>query len=213
MARYWQDLTDEISTLLRDDSKSSFPEPLRIAAFNRAAQYFSQTHTSLYKNVTAVATAYGNGAIVNLPSDFVELPGGGVSTDRGRWLEPSPIIAGERVPSRGYQIVNDGIYLFDPDIKSVTLWYYANYNRVANVASLINTPVWAEWALMNLTMAYCLYPNMTGQASLRQFQPRRDAGDPEDSPPRIQSRFFINVYKEIVGGFPMQDRSILFRPN
>lgn len=211
--RYWQDITDELSILSRDPDKTAFSEALRIAAFNRACQYFSQTHTSLFKSVTAVATAYGSGAIVNLPDDFVELPVGGVSTDRGRWLEPNPIIAGERVPTKGYQILNDGIYLFDNCIESVTLWYYAVYPRITSGISALTTPVWAEWALMNLTLAYCLYPNMAGQASLRQFQPKRDAGDPEDSPPRVQAKFFMNVYNTIVAGFPTQDRSILFRPN
>ncbi len=213
MARYWQDLTDELSILLRDDSKTSFAETLRLAAFNRACQYFSQTHTSLYKNATAAATAYGDGAIINLPDDFVELPAGGISAGTGRWLEPKVVVPGGRVPTNGYTQIGDGIYLYDSTISEVTLWYYANYDRITSAVSMLKTPSWAEWALLNLTMAYLLYPNMTGQASVRQFQPKRDAGSPEDSPPREQALFFMGIYRDIVSSVPAQNRSVLFRPS
>lgn len=214
----WKDISDQLSLLLNDDAKASFSENLRKAAFNRALQYFAVTHTAPLRTVTASAYAYAEGAMVSFPSDYLELPSGGVeipTTDestRSAWLEPVGITPGMQVPASGYMLMQSGIYLTEIPVANVRLWYFGIYNKAVNDASDVDVPLWAEWAVVNLTCAYLLYPTMMSQASLRQFQTRREAGSPEDNPPRAQAIFFIRLYDQIVGKVKTQDRSTLYVP-
>lgn len=212
----WGDLTAELDTLMDDETKTSYPESLRIAAFNRALEYFAVTHTALLRTVTASASAYAEGALIGFPADFLELPGGGVqiaSSDRFTWLEPAAISPGDYVSGDGYMVMAAGVYLHNAAIRDARLWYYGFYDRVSSEASVINVPPWAEWAVLNLAISNCMYPLMVGQSNLRQFQMKREAGSPEDNPPRVQAMYHFRIYSEIVNRVKTQDRSLLFQVN
>lgn len=208
----WAQIDSDLDIFLEDASRASYKEASRIAAFNRACQYFAVTHTAVFRSVVAEASAYAEGTIVAYPGDFLELPAGGVETDSIR-LEPGNVlIPGDGAPSGGvYMTLSDGIYLPGGETQ-VRLWYYGTYTAVVDGATVVNLPTWAEWALVNLTMGYLLYPSMMNQQMLRQFQTRREAGQPEDNPPRIQAKFCIQQYHEIVGRVPPQDRSTAYTP-
>lgn len=210
----WQDISNELSTLFKDPNKSSYPEELRKVAFKRACEYFAVTHTAPLRTVSASATAYAEGVFVSFPSDFLELPGGGVqipstSNSKGRWLQLASIIPGGEVPENGYISMSNGIYLFDKTITAVTLWYYGQYTVPSSDSTIVDLPPWSFWAVINLTAANSLFTRMMAQANLRQFSDKRDAGDPEDNPPRKQAEFFYKIYNEIVSRFRTQDRSLM----
>jgi hypothetical protein len=214
MAKAWSLIDTDIGILLGDEEKTSYSAELRITAFNRACEYFAVTHTGIYKNVTASASAYAEGATITLPEDLVELPSGGiVDLTSNSYLEPVNIGPGDPVPSYGYTLFEDSVYLFDPDITDIRVWYYAGFTPIVDEDSISNLPKWSEWAVINLAIAYMLMPEMTSQQTLRQFQTRREAGSPEDSPPRQQAMFHIRLYNDIVGHVQAQNRTLLFRPN
>lgn len=207
----WGQIDSDLDFFLEDTSRQSYPEVTRLAAFTRACEYFATTHTAPFKSVTVSATAYGDGTLVSWPQDFLELPEGGVADEDGYHLEPLQVVPGDGKPSSGYIAMGDGLYL--PGAQSVVrLWYFAHYTAVENSSTEINLPAWAEWAVLNLAMAYLLYPAMMNQQMLRQFQTRREAGAPEDNPPREQAKFLMGVYQDIVGRVRPQDRGLAFTP-
>ena len=211
----WKNISDEISTLLRDPGKESYSESLRMACWSRACDFFAITHTALFKSVTATASSESVGWLVDYPIDFIEMPSGGVQLEKEsnrRWLEPATINPGTEGDINGYLQMSNGIF-FTGEYDSVSLWYYANYTKPTGDSTLLDVPKWAEWALINLTMGYMMYPLMMSQAMLRQFQQKREAGSPEDNPPRTQAVFCMRLYSELVGRVKPQDRSVFFKPN
>lgn len=208
----WADVNAELGTLLQDTDEAALSYPLenRLVAFNRAQDYFAATHTALLKRVaaTATATASSGDSSLLLPSDLIQIAG--IQVD-DTWLEPNLIVPGGEAQAYGFLITDQGIYLPGGD-EALELWYYAMYPSVSSDTSPVYLPRWAEWAVINLAFAYILYPDMIGQASLRRFQSRRDAGSPEDNPPRQQARFHFDQYQQLVSRVKPQDREILFKP-
>jgi hypothetical protein len=213
----WGDLLTEFDALLNDAARQSYSEALRQMAWQRACEYFAVTHTALAKSVVATGGSYLDGTLVQKPQDFLELPTGGVQTiktsdqDHQEWLEPVGIVPGGAVPTTGYMLVADGIYLLGGEA-SVRLWYYAHYPAVVDATTTFNLPEWSEWAVVNLSIAYMLLPREMSQTNLRQFQDNSMRGTPEDNPPRKQATFLINIYHEMVDPIPKQERSILYTP-
>ena len=210
----WASLDSDLDLFLGDADRTAYPEPLRRSAYNRAAEYFASTHTAVFRSVTATGSSYAEGTIVAYPSDLVELPRGGVSvlnadTSSSYFLQNTEqIIPGQQVDTGGvYVELGDGIYLPGKQT-TVTLWYYASYTPVADATTPVTVPQWADWAVLNLAMAYLLYPGMMNQQTLRQFQTRRDAGQPEDNPPRAQAKFCLDIYFQVVGNVAPQERTI-----
>lgn len=211
----WGQIDSDFDLFLNDSARTSYLEPLRIAAFNRACEYFAVTHTAALRSVTAYATAYAMGTIVSYPSDFIELPEGGVATMPTNIYpayylhEASSIQPGyQQVTDGQYVLLGDGIYLPGGETQ-VTLWYYARWNTIASNSDLANVPPWSEWGVMNLSLSYMLMPSMMNQQLLRQFQTKRDAGDPEMNPPRKQAEYCFQVYQDMVASNPRQNRSLM----
>lgn len=216
MATTWSTLSASLDTLLDDADQASYSDTLRIEAFNRACQYFAITHTALFKNIAATAAPYAQGVLVAYPESLLELPSGGIQDITGRnsyWLEPTPLMPGEDTPTRGYTEIEDGILVYDTDTTDVRIWYFAGYRPIVDGTTVTNLPLWCEWAVLNLAVAYLMYPGMLSQQNLRQFQTRREAGEPEDNPPRRQAMFHMQVYRDIVSTVRQQERSLLFRTN
>ena len=201
----WATIKAELGIFLDDSTATAYPEATRIAAFNRAQQFFAVTHTADIKSATPTFT---NGAFT-IPSDMIEISGikvQDVRTLEWRWLEQITIFPASELRDQGYFISDGKIYILDTDIQTPTIYYYTGYAQVTGDSTTITLPFWAEWAVMNLAMAYILYPYMVGVADLRRWQTKREAGDPEDNPPRRQAEYFWDIYKKMVGGFKIQDR-------
>jgi hypothetical protein len=207
----WGEINTEFDSLLDDAQRTSYPTVLRISCFNRAAEFFAVTHTALLKTADATATASGDGTVVALPDDFMQLPKGGVQTTEG-WLEPAEeILPGQALPTTGYATMGNLLYLFAAEAEC-TLWYYAKYPTVMGDGDYPQLPIWAEWAVMMLAMANMLLPSSMNQELLRQFQSRREAGSPEDNPPRKQARYLIELYNSIVMSVGQQNKGVLYTP-
>jgi hypothetical protein len=211
MPTTWTQINTELGVILEDTAAVSYSSDLRIACFNRAMEYFAVTHTALFKTASATAdTSY----MIAYPEDFLDIPDGGVEVlwkTKSRWLEMQELIPGTAIPKEGYAKMHNGIRLFTTEFEEIKLWYFSKYPSVVNGNSTILLPAWSHWAVMNLACAYMLYPGMMNQQLLRQFQTRRDAGSPDDNPPRTQAKFLMMVYLDTVSKVKTQDRGYIMR--
>jgi hypothetical protein len=207
----WGDLLTEFDALLNDSERKSYAEDLRKNAWQRACENFAISHTAPFRTATASAASYADGTLVTLPQDFLELPTGGVQAVGDGWLEPITVEPGGSIPNDGYLMMADGIYL-PGGYTNVRLWYYAHYPSVVDAATTFGLPTWAEWAVMNLAMAYMLYPSMMDQQLLRQYQDKSMAGRPEDNPPRKQALFLMTIYSDLIRTVSPQNRGMIYTP-
>lgn len=204
----WADIDTQLGLLLSDSESQSFETDLRIAAFNRAAEYFAVTHTALLKAV--VATATGNGPkTLALPTDLIEIAN--VGSDNV-WLQPTMMLPGEPIEASGYSQTADGLFFPDGSVNIVLVWYWSLYPAIEESSTSIGIPKWAEWAVINLAVAYLLYPMMVGVADLARWKERTESGTPLDNSPREQAKFHIQVYRDIVATVPPQVRHTLWKP-
>jgi hypothetical protein len=211
MPTTWTQINTELGVILEDTAAVSYSSDLRIACFNRAMEYFAVTHTALFKTASATADA---SCMIAYPEDFLDIPDGGVEVlwkTKSRWLEMQELIPGTAIPKEGYAKMHNGIRLFTTEFEEIKLWYFSKYPSVVNGNSTILLPAWSHWAVMNLACAYMLYPGMMNQQLLRQFQTRRDAGSPDDNPPRTQAKFLMMVYLDTVSKVKTQDRGYIMR--
>ena len=206
----WANLTARLDVIMGDTCAVSYSEALRIQSFNGALQYFAITHTAPLKFSSATADS---GGYVDYPNDFMVLAGiENISTASNRlayWLEPQGIVPGTNVPLGGYVDTGARIQVFGAQT-TLNVWYYGEYTPITSSNDVITSPKWAEWALINLSIAYLLNPNIIGQADLRRFQTKREAGAPEDNPPKTLARYYTTIYNEIVARVPLQDRAMLY---
>ena len=206
----WTNLTGEFDLMLGDTGAVSYPSTLRMQAFNRAMQYFAITHTALFKSATASATSEG---YIDYPTDILVLAGIEDSTiisNTTQWLEPQYVVPGQSLPKNGFIDMIDRYKVFGGQ-DTVRIWYYSLWPDIVSSSDTAHIPKWAEWALVNLSIAYMLNPNIVGQADLRRFQTKREAGSPEDNPPKTLARYYVAIYNEIIARVPLQDRAILYR--
>lgn len=211
MPTTWTQINTEIGVLLEDPNMTSYNEELRKNCLNRAMEYFAVTHTALLKSADVTA---GTNSLIAYPDDFIDAPDGCVEVswkDKSRWLQEEEIAQGMGFPREGYIPMHNGIFLFTKEYDALRLWYFAKYPGVTSGNSPILIPAWSQWAVMNLACAYMLYPGMMNQQMLRQFQNRRDAGSPEDNPPRAQARFLMTIYADTVTKVKAQDRGFIYR--
>jgi len=229
----WADLTAQFTLLLSDQGAAagtpSYSEPLRKLAWNRAAQFFAVTHTANLKMVKAVPVASGDGLSIAKPADWLQIAGLTIeqaamadviilpllidhtSASKGYWLRPTLFVPGEIPDTTGYLDIGESLYFADRTINNATIWYYAFYKNVATDADVPGVPLWAEWALCNLAIAYMLIPLAIGVADLRRYETRRDAGQPEDNPSRIQADWHVKRYLDAIGKYHGQNREVAYR--
>lgn len=207
----WSTISTELSLYLDDESKSSSTEAMRIASFNRAQQYFAVTHTAAF---TAAAFTLDSSKQFSVPAAMIEAAAVHVydpAKDMTRSLDRVVFYMSTTAPTSGFYISAGKFTVLDAlqpqsQITTGTLYYYSSYTDVTGDDTEVALPTWSVWPVINLTLAYCLYPAMVGQADIRRFQSKREAGSPEDNPPRKQAEFFINTYRTVLAGFPIQDR-------
>ena len=234
----WADITAQFTLLMggaistdMPDAKLTYPEELRILAWNRAQQYFAVTHTAMLKNTALTPETDGDGVSVSLPADWIQIAGVRVKTDRlpatdpitfpilpvrgggvtrDIWLRPTQLIPGEYEDNTGYVLLLDKLYFPDTRVNNCILWYYAHYPDVVDDLSQIVVPAWAEWAIQNLAISNLLIPPSVGVADLRRFQTKRDAGSPEDNPSRVQAIYHRKIYDDIVGKQAAPPRTLFY---
>lgn len=201
----WELIDVEIGILADDPSSESFLAETRIAMFNRAMEFFAQTHTAPLMATGCSVT--GAGEIVSIPSDYIQLAGVR-DLDIEAWLTPAEIRRGGVFPTEGYIGVAGGLRLLQDLPLGGELWYYAFYPSISGTQTKVYLPKFGIWPVLNLTMAYLLYPWMTGQANYRQFQTKREAGQPTDNPPREQAKYFMEQYHAGIATMKPQMREV-----
>ena len=229
----WADLTAQFTLLLNDQGAvagtPNYAESLRKLAWNRASQFFAVTHTALLKTAKFVPVASVDGVAIAKPSDWLQIAGVTIeqapitdaiilplpidhtSASKGYWLRPALFVPGEKPDTTGYIDIGASLYFPDKTITNATLWYYAFYPNVAADGDNPGVPLWAEWALCNLAVAYMLIPYAVGVADLRRWETRRDAGQPEDNPSRVQANWHIKQYGDIIARHHGQTREVAYR--
>ena len=232
-ATTWADLTAQFTLLLQDQGATagtpSYPEPLRMLAWNRAVQYFAVTHTALLKTVKPSLVIDGDGLTVVKPDDWLQvagirientpileaivlpMPTDHTSASQGYWLRSSLFIPGDIPDTTGFSDLGTSLYFADKTVKNAVVWYYAFYPTVVTSTDPLSIPFWAEWAVVNLAISYMLIPFAVGVADLRRWETKRDAGQPEDNPSRIQANWHQKIYFDAVTHHPGQIREIAYR--
>lgn len=204
----WAQINAELSTLLDDAGMASYAEPLRLTAWNRAQDFFAVTHTAkVLRADLALSPAPDNMLSAALPADLIEIAG---VKSENVWLRPARFVPGGQMDADSY-IENVGQILVPNNYTTIVLWYYARYAPLALPTDTTQIPLWSQWAIINLCIAYILTPHMIGNASLRRFQTRREAGDPVDNPSRTQAEFHINQYRALIANYKPQERDYIYK--
>jgi len=94
-----------------------------------------------------------------------------------------------------------------PSGSDVTVNYYAYWARVEALSETLSVPRWMEEALK----WYCCHLAITKPAAkssnLRQWNTKRDSGDPTDSPLLDFADYCLKRYRDILNNQPAQSRS------
>lgn len=226
----WSDLTAQFTLLLSDKGAESgtpsYVESLRILAWNRATQYFAITHTAPIKTAKYVPVTNGDGLSFTKPTDWLQMAGVTIdqvpltdaiilplpidhtSASKGYWLRQVDFVPGLQPDTTGYIDTGSVIYFGDTTISNATLWYYSFYPTITTDTDAAGVPLWAEWGIINLAIAYMLIPAAVGVADLRRYETRRDAGQPEDNPSRIQANWHMKQYLDTVSRYRGQNREM-----
>lgn len=90
---------------------------------------------------------------------------------------------------------------------TITVEYYAYYNRPYSDDDTIDVPRWAQQALGYLIAANVSASQAANQANIRQWGQKPDTGDPLDNPWEKLHCFFMDQYEREVQRFPSQKRN------
>jgi len=204
----WSEISAKLSLIIGDVTESAYPEEFRIVAFNLATDHFAQTHTAPLKSNLLTDFA-GGGAVLPLPSDCMVLAGVEDVTNK-RFLSPVIIQGGYESFTDGFIETADGIQVFST-LEGCRIWYYSFYSPIVDGTSVVQSPRFAEYALMMLAMSLLLNPDMLGEASLSRYDSTRDKGTPEQSAIRKQAQYYFEQYTKSLSGIPPQQRSFFNR--
>jgi hypothetical protein len=195
MAWSWSQFNTELGRVL-DDTDSNNPAhgtDLRVDALNAALRAFV-SHKPLQKSGSS-----SDAETISVPSDcyriaaVVATDDDGVSTALSAASIGNP---GDVFDANSYWVWGTTIYLGD-EYPSVTLYYYAYYPIATNATTDIIVPEWARDAIVYLSAAHCLMPNLSSRARLGAFNDRQDAAPLQNS--LIQAaNWFVEQFERIV---------------
>lgn len=205
----WLDIDTKLSLMLDDADKAQYPDAFRIVSFNLASDFFAQTHTAPLKS-TLLSEFAGSGAVLSLPLDCMIVAGVEDIANK-RFLTPVVIQGGYDSFTDGYIEQSDGVTVFTELAEGCRLWYYSFYSSVVDDTSIVQSPRFAEYALIMLAMSLLLNPDMLGEASLSRFDSSRDKGTPEQSAIRKQAQWYFEQYIKSLNGIPPQQRSFFHK--
>jgi len=208
----WQDLNKQLSLLLSDleaGGTPQYPYEFRKAMFNLASDYFAQTHTAPLKSESS-AVSLEAGAVIPLPANCMVIAAV-ENKYAGKFLIPNIFRPGDDSFSDGIIETSEGIQVFCALSNGYRLWYYSFYPHVAEDTDALLHPQFATYALLMLTMALLLNPDMLAEASLSRFDSKRDNGTPEQSAMRKQADWYFRMYEHSLQGIPPQQRSFFNR--
>lgn len=97
------------------------------------------------------------------------------------------------------------------DGSTLTLYYFAYWDRPVEDASELDIPRWAEEAISLLTGAIAMNPVGVQASRIGRWDDKLDSGNPEHNPIHRQAEFFYRMYDEVLRRHPPQERENFFR--
>lgn len=203
----WSTLKSEIGLRLNDTAHSKYSATLLLTLVNDALRHFASVHTGLASDFTI--TGDGTTYTFDLPQNIVDTETAGVFsvqwTDQ-EWIAEDRYWQNRKFPSTSRDTSSQPLrYILWPvqqisftrvpgNGDAVIAHYVAYYPDVIDDTSVINVPVWAREAIKCYVCAEALAPGAVKASQLRQYQSRREAGNPEDNPLQRQSESFAKQY-------------------
>lgn len=94
---------------------------------------------------------------------------------------------------------------------TITIEYFASYNRPYADSDTVDIPRWAEKAVSYLVAANALVSPGLKSANIRQWGQKPDTGTPEDNSLKEFQRWLVELYYEEINRHPSQERTNAFR--
>lgn len=196
MAWSWAEFTLLLGRTLDDEDNANpaHSTNVRVDGLNAALRAFA-AHRPIQSRAT-----FGAVSSFTLPTDCyriaaivaVDEDGSSVSLSAATIGNP-----GEMFDEDSYWVWGTTVFLGKEYVSS-TLYYHAYYPIVTTSTTDIAVPTWARDAIVYLTAAHCLVPNMTSRARLGAFNDKADASPIQNS--LIQaSDWYISQFDRIVG--------------
>jgi len=215
MSLTWGTLKAQIARRLNDADHRTYSEALLRDLVNDALVAFAASHTGM----ASTFSIEGDGETYefDLPDNLVDEEGAGVYAvywKEGQWLSRLEYFPGQDWPSTSRTTSSSPVgYVLWPqdkisftrvptDGQDITVYYVAYYPEAENDNSTILVPRWAREAIKYYVLAGALEPGSTKAGKLRQYQSRRDAGDPEDNPLLRLAQYYKQRYYEILAAHP-----------
>lgn len=195
MAWSWAEFTLLLGRTLDDEdvTNPAHPVNVRVDGLNAALRAFAA-----HRPIQGKAT-FGAVSSFTLPDDcyriaaIVAVDEDDVSSSLSAATIGNP---GEMFDENNYWVWGTTIYLGKEYVSS-TLYYHAYYPIVTTSTTDITVPAWARDAIVYLTAAHCLTPNMTSRARLGAYNDKADASPIQNS--LIQaSNWYISQFDRIV---------------
>lgn len=97
------------------------------------------------------------------------------------------------------------------DSSTLTVYYFAHWDKPTDDNSILDVPHWAEEALAYLVGAIAMSPLGVQTSNIRRWNDRLDSGTPEHNPSHRQAEFFRRMYQEVLRVHPPQERENFFK--
>lgn len=202
---------DEVGVDFSDPEEGTL-DPAKLPMYTQATLWaldtFAISHTALELRLEATVGLNGT---IELPSDVLSIRGIYSVPDQ-LWVQP--VMAH---PETTTAIVSKTWYEWPKRYVRTTgvegaVWvdYYSYHPRFQAMDDSveIKVPLWAEPAILWLTMANILIPTAVSAANLAQFKIKIEAGDPEDNPMLLQVKHFLGQYEWLVAQMTRQERKV-----
>ena len=207
----WLTLKQQVATgFLDDPTYQTYTETKLLWAINDALTALASSYTG----VASVSDITGDGTTVewSLPDNIINERDRGVFgvrwTDDETWLRELDYQPGATVdPSNTYTVWPTGtlgLYQAPADGDTFRVYYIAYYDGVTADDSIIAVPPWAREALKCYCASSVLAPAYAQQALIRNYQSKRDAGNPEDNPQLRLAQHFMKRYHIICQQHPQE---------
>lgn len=202
----------KVRTFLRG-TETTYPDNLIMDGVNASLKAIMPW---LPKRSVAQSLPVTSGSSVTLPDD-VYLVDAVYYPEGNRWLKhwainPSASNKGTPVSDAQWIEYPSGYLSLSSDLTDgvIDVYYYTDWTEVTSSGSLtdsLETPSYADLAIVYYACAYVLGAVSVSAAQLRQFNTRTDSGSPEDNPIRDTSNLLMQRFLNEVKLFPSLERA------
>ena len=128
-----------------------------------------------------------------------------------QWWTNAVVTIGDSVEEDHYLASNGTSFTFDSDVEldtsdTVRVRYFAFYPIPTLDTDVIAIPAWAESALTHLVAYFALQNQAVPNASVNQWNTKRDSGNPEHNAVQEEQKYLWSMYMTIINLRSKQDR-------